>query len=167
MSKLGANPPPKSNKPSYPRQGTKDNSNLENIFAKNKEEVNMNNIHKTCITVRGIKTFKCLICDKESTNYSNGIMVCDDCCSKKGICRICGEPMNDKEVECLDKKKLIKFLDGNIKYLNNSINEAQGDYEFADNIGTQIITFTKLENLKERKRVYEELRNVIENNLIK
>lgn len=54
----------------------------------------MNNIHKTCMTVRGIKNFKCLVCDREATNYSNGIMVCDDCCSKKGICKICGEPMN-------------------------------------------------------------------------
>lgn len=65
----------------------------------------MNNIHKTCITVRGIKSFKCLVCDKEATNYSNGIIVCDDCCAKKGICKICGEPMNDEIVDDTINKK--------------------------------------------------------------
>lgn len=162
MDKLGTNPPPKSDKPSYPT-GTKDNSNLENIFAKNKKEANMNNIHKTCMTVRGIKTFKCLVCDKEATNYSNGIMVCDDCCSKKSICKICGEPMNDKKKDVVDIGSLITFLDNQIKGLERKIMDAKGDFEYSDSIQEHIDSYILLERSKASKRLFEELRSFIIN----
>lgn len=46
--------------------------------------------HKNCIGVRGIKFFKCLRCDAESSNYMNGIMICHKCIEELNICPICG-----------------------------------------------------------------------------
>lgn len=53
-------------------------------------------IHKDCMGMRGIITFKCLRCNKESNNYSNGIKVCHDCCIANNICRICGKIINEE-----------------------------------------------------------------------
>lgn len=49
--------------------------------------------HKNCPRARGIKEFECLLCGKKSTNYSNGIIVCKECCVKRNVCEICGRDM--------------------------------------------------------------------------
>lgn len=56
--------------------------------------------HEECIGVRGIKNFKCTVCGKDSSNYSNGIDVCRDCCIEKNICEICGDDMNTNKNLC-------------------------------------------------------------------
>lgn len=111
----------------------------------------MNNIHKDCTIVRGIKTFKCLVCDKEATNYSNGIMVCSDCCIKKGICKICGEPMNDEKKDVIDKDSLITFLDNQIRGVERKIKDIDSDYEYSDSIQEHIDNKILLERFKASK----------------
>lgn len=123
----------------------------------------MNNIHKTCTTVRGIKTFKCLVCDKEATNYSNGIMVCDSCCIKKGICKICGESMNDWKKDIIDKGSLTTFLDSQIRGLERKIKCLDYGYEAPEELQTYVNFFLELERLKSSKKSFEELRSFIMN----
>lgn len=115
------------------------------------------------MTVRGIKNFKCLVCDKEATNYSNGIMVCDDCCSKKDICKICGEPMIDEKKDVIDKGSLITFLDNQIKGLERKIKDLDSDYEYSDSIEKHIDNKILLERSKASKKAFEELRSFIIN----
>lgn len=61
------------------------------IVKKNFDDIN--GICKSCSNalVRGLKFFKCLKCEKETDNYSNGVMICYDCCKESNTCRICGK----------------------------------------------------------------------------
>lgn len=54
-------------------------------------------MHKNCKCVRGVKSFKCLNCGANGTNYSNGVDICLDCISKLNLCRICGKPLDDNK----------------------------------------------------------------------
>lgn len=57
-------------------------------------------IHKKCTDhiVRGIKVIKCTMCNQEGFNNANGASICSDCCEKANLCRICGKPISDKEI---------------------------------------------------------------------
>ena len=124
----------------------------------------MNNIHKTCMIIRSIKTFRCLICNKEATNYSNGIMVCDDCCSKKDICKICGEPMNDEKKDVVDRGNLIIFLDNQIKELKRRITNAENDlFDCCKPMQEKLDVYVTLERSKASKKSFEELRSFVIN----
>lgn len=55
--------------------------------------------HKDCLGVRGIKSFKCTSCNKETTNYLNGVDMCNSCCEEKKICRVCGNKVEETNLE--------------------------------------------------------------------
>jgi uncharacterized protein YihD (DUF1040 family) len=63
------------------------------LYAINKE-LNGNSVanHEKCVLAKGIRTFVCIECGEPGSNYANGVAVCDDCCTKKNICKICGLP---------------------------------------------------------------------------
>lgn len=49
--------------------------------------------HKNCILVRGLKVFECMRCGRKSSNYSNGVLICNECCDEFGLCVICGKKL--------------------------------------------------------------------------
>lgn len=51
--------------------------------------------YKMCLGTRGIKLFKCLKCGSDSTNYSNGVKICYECCAKNNICQVCGKEIKN------------------------------------------------------------------------
>lgn len=64
--------------------------------------------HDNCMGARGIRLFKCIKCGEKGVNYANGTDVCDECCKKDNICKVCG-----KKLELNNNNKQIKvFLGG-------------------------------------------------------
>ena len=46
---------------------------------------------------KGIKIFRCLMCEKEGSNYVNGIDFCYTCRELNNLCAICGAYVPFKE----------------------------------------------------------------------
>lgn len=68
----------------------------------------MNIVCDNCIVMRGIKYFNCQKCGKKAANYMNGLDICDSCCQKEGICKVCGKKV---DVVAMYKKLLNKKME--------------------------------------------------------
>jgi len=86
-------------------------------------------IHKECLGVRGIKFFKCEKCGADSTNYSNGVNICHECCIKSNTCEVCGKKMINLDIEKDELYTFKRLLNSQIQRLDLSKEEVIGIVE--------------------------------------